>query len=113
MVDISEKKGNFAAMFIAIITYLKPAEEVDRFLSAHCDFLAAYLSIGNFIAAGPQSSRTGGVILIKAENREEVDDIVKRDPWMVNELVEYRIIEFLPTMCADESVSELLNSPLS
>lgn len=100
-------------MFIAIITYLKPTEEVNRFLSAHCDFLAAYLSIGNFIAAGPQAPCTGGVILIKAENREEVDDIIKRDPWVVHKLVEYKVIEFLPTMCADESVSELLNTPLS
>ena len=87
-------------MFIAIITYLKPTEEVNRFLSAHCDFLAAYLS-------------TGGVILIKAENREEVDDIIKRDPWVLHGLAEYKVIEFLPTMCADESVSQLLNTPLS
>ncbi|MDE6094920.1 MAG: YciI family protein, partial [Muribaculaceae bacterium] len=40
-------------MFIAILTYKKPLEEVDRFLQAHRDFLAEHYAAGDFIASGP------------------------------------------------------------
>ena len=51
-------------MFIAILTYKKPLEEVDRFLQAHRDFLAEHYAAGDFIASGPQTPRVGGVIMI-------------------------------------------------
>ena len=41
-------------MFIAILTYRKPLEEVDRFLQAHRDYLAEHYAAGDFIASGPQ-----------------------------------------------------------
>ena len=63
-------------MFIAILTYKKPLEEVDRFLQAHRDYLAEHYTAGDFIASGPQTPRVGGVIMIKAENRTAVDAII-------------------------------------
>ena len=59
-------------MFIAILTYKKPLEEVDRFLQAHREYLAVHYAAGDFIASGPQTPRIGGVIMIKAENRAAV-----------------------------------------
>lgn len=96
-------------MFIAIITYKKPVEEVNRFLGPHCDFLSAYISIGNIIAAGPQNPASGGVILLKADSCEEVDDIISRDPWNVRGLVDYQIVEFIPTMIGDPRLVEVLS----
>ena len=43
-------------MFIAILTYKKPLEEVDCFLKAHRDYLAEHYAAGDFIASGPQST---------------------------------------------------------
>ena len=51
-------------MFIAILTYKKPLEEVDRFLQAHRDYLTEHYTAGDFITSGPQTPRVGGVIMM-------------------------------------------------
>ena len=76
-------------MFIAILTYKKPIEEVDRFLQAHRDYLAEHYAAGDFIVSGPQTPRIGGVIMIKADNREAVDSIIVQDPFHINDIANY------------------------
>lgn len=50
-------------MFIVILTYKKPLEDVDRFLQVHRDYLAEHYAAGDFITSGPQTPRVGGVIM--------------------------------------------------
>lgn len=95
-------------MFIAILSYKKPLEEVDRFLQAHRDYLAKHYAAGDFIASGPQTPRTGGVIMIKAENRAAVDSIIAQDPFNINSIADYQIVEFTPTMFCDDSLKTIL-----
>ena len=94
-------------MFIAILTYKKPLEEVDRFLQAHRDYLAVHYAAGDFIASGPQTPRVGGVIMIKAKSREVVDSIIAQDPFNINGIADYQIVEFTPTMFAESSLSDI------
>lgn len=63
-------------MLIAILTYKKPLSEVDKYLQAHRDYLAEHYAAGDFIASGPQNPRIGGVIMIKATDREAVNAII-------------------------------------
>ncbi len=95
-------------MFIAILTYKKPLEEVDRFLQAHRDYLAEHYSAGDFIASGPQNPRVGGVIMIKASDRDAVNTIISKDPFNINNIADYQIIEFTPTMFYDNNLKFLL-----
>ena len=95
-------------MFIAILTYKKPLEEVDRFLQAHREYLAEHYAAGDFIASGPQIPRVGGVILIKAENRTSVDAIIAQDPFDINGIAEYQTVEFSPTMFCESTLQDLL-----
>ena len=95
-------------MFIAILTYKKPIEEVDRFLQTHCDYLAEHYAAGDFIASGPQTPRIGGVIMIKADNREAVDSIIVQDPFNINVIADYQIVEFTPTMFCNEELKTIL-----
>ncbi len=95
-------------MFIAILTYKKPLEEVDRFLHAHRDYLAQHYAAGDFIASGPQNPRVGGVIMIKAANREEVNAIISQDPFNINGIADYQIVEFTPTLFSDPSLRSFL-----
>lgn len=95
-------------MFIAILTYKKPLEEVDRFLQAHRDYLAEHYAAGDFIASGPQSPRIGGVIMIKSDNRATVDTIISQDPFNINGIAAYQIVEFKPTMFCDAVLSSFL-----
>ncbi|WP_287117805.1 YciI family protein [Duncaniella sp.] len=95
-------------MFIAILTYKKPIEEVDRFLQAHRDYLAEHYAAGDFIASGPQTPRIGGVIMIKADNREAVDSIIVQDPFNINGIADYQIVEFTPTMFLNDNLKNIL-----
>lgn len=95
-------------MFIAILTYRKPLEEVDRFLQAHRDYLAEHYAAGDFIASGPQNPRIGGVIMMKADSRAAVDTIISQDPFNINGIADYQIVEFNPTMFCDAVLSNFL-----
>ncbi len=95
-------------MFIAILTYKKPIEEVDCFLQAHRNYLAEHYAAGDFIASGPQTPRIGGVIMIKADNREAVDSIIVQDPFNINGIADYQIVEFTPTMFLNDNLKNIL-----
>ena len=95
-------------MFIAILTYKKPLEEVDRFLQAHRDFLAEHYAAGDFIASGPQTPRVGGVIMINTESRVAVDSIIAQDPFNINGIADYQIVEFTPTMFLNDDLKNIL-----
>lgn len=95
-------------MFIAILTYKKPLSEVDRFLAAHREFLSKHYAVGDFIASGPQTPRVGGVIMMKAESRMAVDAIIAQDPFNINGIADYQIVEFTPTKFCDEILMNIL-----
>ena len=84
-------------MFIIELTYKVPNEEIDRSLTAHRDFLEKYFTAGVFIASGAQVPRKGGIILAMASSRETVLSIIGEDPFYINGLSDYRIIEFNAT----------------
>ena len=96
-------------MFIAILTYKKPLEEVDRHLQAHREYLAEHYAAGDFIASGPQTPRVGGVIMMKAENRAVVDAIIAQDPFNINGIADYQIVEFTPTMFLNDDLKNIFS----
>lgn len=95
-------------MFIAILTYKKPLSEVDKYLQAHRDYLAEHYAAGAFIASVPQNPRIGGVIMIKATDREVVNAIISQDPFNINGIADYQIAEFTPRMFCDEFLQTLM-----
>lgn len=94
-------------MFIAILKYKKPLSEVDGFLQAHREYLAEHYAAGDFIASGPQTPRVGGVIMIKAENRTGAEAIIAQDPFNINGIADYQIVEFTPTMFCDDALKNI------
>ena len=95
-------------MFIAILTYKKPWEEVDCYLQAHRDYLAEHYAAGDLIMSGPRTPRVGGVIMINADNRSAADAIIAQDPFKVNGIAEYQIVEFTPTMFSTDNLKMIL-----
>ena len=74
--------------------YLKPIEEVDKYLPAHRAFLKTLYEQGITICSGPQIPRTGGFILMNAAGKTEALEIMKNDPYVIQGLAEYTMIEF-------------------
>lgn len=92
-------------MFIIVLNYLKPLSEVDRFVAEHRDFLDRHYASGHFLLSGRREPRTGGVILCRAQSRAEIDSIVRDDPFCREQIAEYDIIEFSPSMAATHLAS--------
>lgn len=84
-------------MFIIEITYKKPTEFVELHLSAHREFLDVAYQNSYFLASGPKNPRTGGIIISQLSNSDQLNDILKEDPFWINEVADYKIIEFNPT----------------
>lgn len=95
-------------MFIAILTYRRPLDEVDLYLPAHRAYLAEHYAAGDFLVSGPQRPREGGVIVMQAESREAVDALIARDPFHIHGIADYRVVEFTPTMFRDSALKRIL-----
>lgn len=89
-------------MFIVSLTSKSELSEVDKFISEHITFLEKYYALGKFIASGRKVPRTGGIILVNASNKDEVETIVREDPFYIADLANYEITEFVPTMASNE-----------
>ena len=89
-------------MYIVSLTYKVSLEALDKEINNHIDCLKKQYAAGNFLASGRKIPRNGGVILAKAQSREELDEILKQDPFNQNNLADYEVIEFVPSMTSKE-----------
>jgi len=88
-------------MFIALLTYVRPLEEVDALIPEHVRFLDEHYASGLFVASGRRVPRTGGVILISGEDRERAIAVLESDPFHVAGVAKYELVEFVPTKMRD------------
>lgn len=77
------------------ITYKAPLTEVEKFLTAHRQFLQTYYDQGYFIASGPREPRDGGIILAVGEI-DFLNSVIQQDPYYKNQIADYKIISFNP-----------------
>ncbi|WP_299102712.1 YciI family protein [uncultured Winogradskyella sp.] len=91
-------------MFIINITYKTELTVIDQFIDAHIKFLNKHYELGHFIASGRKEPRTGGVILSPMTSTSKLENIILEDPFKINELADYELIEFIPS-----KTSEALN----
>ena len=83
-------------MFIIELTYLKPIETVEKYLAEHRAFLDDGYTKNYFVASGPKNPRTGGMIISQLTDRKTLDTILQQDPFYINHIAEYNVIEFNP-----------------
>jgi len=80
-------------MVIIELNYKKPIEQVDAYLAEHRYFLQRHYDNGTLIASGPKNPRTGGIIVANSD-KETMSEIIKEDPFYINEIADYNITEF-------------------
>ena len=68
-------------MFVVTISYTAPLAQIDELMPAHRDWLSQGYDSGLLLASGPQTPRTGGVVLARAVSREELDAALAEDPF--------------------------------
>lgn len=83
-------------MFVILLHYLKPIEDVERVVVPHRAYLDSLYAQGVLLASGPQIPRTGGVLLAKGMDKGALWDLLKKDPFYTEGIAEYKLIEFDP-----------------
>ena len=89
-------------IFVIDLKYLKPLEEVDKFLAEHRAYLDEGYKSGNLITSGRKEPITGGVIIASFDSVWEAKEFMKNDPFIQNKVAEYKITEFSPVKFKDE-----------
>ena len=89
-------------MFIIELVYKVSLEQIDASMAAHVKFLKKYYVAGNFIVSGRKIPRDGGIILAVGKSVEEIDAIVREDPFVARGLADFRIIQFRASQHADD-----------
>jgi len=79
-------------LHLVISRYLKSPSELDAVMAEHQYFLETYYRKDVFLLSGPKSPRDGGIILAQAATRDELVDIMERDPLRVHGLIDYEVI---------------------
>ncbi|GET22632.1 YciI family protein [Prolixibacter denitrificans] len=69
-------------------------DELQKLIKGHLTYLQKGFNEGWILFSGPKAHSGGGVILMKAESRKEVDDFLEEDPFQKAGIQEYHVVEF-------------------
>jgi uncharacterized protein YciI len=81
-------------MFVVELIYKVDLGEIDAHMRAHMAFLKKHYAAGRFLVSGRKIPRDGGIILALSASRDEIESIMKEDPFCKNGLADFRVIEF-------------------
>jgi uncharacterized protein YciI len=87
-------------MFVLLLTYTKPLPEVDVLMREHVAWLEEQYEAGRFLVSGRQIPRTGGVILARGDDREEIEALAATDPFVSGGVATCEVIQFRPSQTA-------------
>jgi uncharacterized protein YciI len=101
------KRERFTSMFVVELNYKAPLTALDANMSEHVRFLKTYYASGHFLVSGRKVPRDGGIIIAVANSREEIETIVREDPFCVRGLADFRIIEFRASQRSDDIQNQI------
>ena len=81
-------------MFIVELTYTADLSEIDAAMRAHMVFLDKHYAAGTFVMSGRKVPRDGGIILALGESREQIEEIMRQDPFCSRSLATFRVTQF-------------------
>jgi uncharacterized protein YciI len=81
-------------MFVIELMYKADLSAIDAHMKAHVAFLKKHYDAGRFLVSGRKVPRDGGVIVAVGESREQIEAIMREDPFCAHGLADVRVIEF-------------------
>jgi uncharacterized protein YciI len=98
-------------MFVIELIYTAPLTQIDAAMAAHVKFLHKHYAAGTFLISGRKIPRDGGIILAAGKTREEIEAIVREDPFCARGLADVRVIEFRASQRAGDIQSRIDDEP--
>ena len=68
--------------------------EFKKILDAHHQFMAPYFQSGKILTSGPLVGARGGVILLRLDDEESIEEFIAADPFSQSGIQEYKVIQF-------------------
>lgn len=90
-----------STLYVAVLTYVRPLEEIDAHIPEHVEWLKLGYRDGVFLASGRRVPRTGGIILAKGASLKEIEERMRQDPFQKLGLATVEILPFEPSMTAE------------
>jgi uncharacterized protein YciI len=87
-------------VFVLLLTYVKPLPEVDRLMRRHVAWLDEQYAAGIFVVSGRRIPRTGGVILARGDDREEMEALAATDPFVSEGVATCEVVQFRASQSA-------------
>jgi uncharacterized protein YciI len=81
-------------VFVLLLTYVKPLAEVDALMRRHVAWLNEHYDAGRFLVSGRRIPRTGGVIVARGDDREEIEAVAASDPFVTGGVATCEVIQF-------------------
>jgi uncharacterized protein YciI len=89
-------------LFVVELIYKAPLEQIDAAMGAHMRWLKTHYTGGTFLVSGRKIPRDGGIILAVGDSREQIEAIMRGDPFCSRGLADVRIVQFRPSQRADD-----------
>lgn len=83
-------------LFVIDLTYVTALENVDPLIEPHMAFFQRNYDSGRFLASGGKVPRTGGVIIARGQARQDIETLIRDDPFHLAGIADYTITEFRP-----------------
>lgn len=93
-------------MFVVVLKYIASLDRIEQLIPGHREFLKKYYANFKFLVSGPQEPREGGIIIMNADSKDEVYQILEEDPFWQEKAADYTVYEFSP-MWYDKRLSVL------
>lgn len=94
-------------MFVVLLKFFDNKEQSAQHLEAHKAWLQQGFDDGTFYLAGSLQPGLGGAIIAHNISREELEERVKQDPFVGENVVDHELFEIVASK-ADERLSFLL-----
>ena len=97
-------------MFLVELIYKADLAQIDARMKAHVQFLKKHYASGHFLVSGRKIPRDGGIILALAKTRDEIESIMRADPFCKHGLADFRVVEFRASQRADDMPKRIQSS---
>jgi uncharacterized protein YciI len=101
------------SMFVIELIYKVDLAHIDAAMKDHMVFLNGQYKAGVFLISGRKIPRDGGIIIAVGHDRQQIEAVVRADPFVARGLADFRIVEFRASQCADDIPARLKGTPMS
>jgi uncharacterized protein YciI len=82
--------------FLILINYTAPFESFEQLVPEHRQHLQRAVDAGIILFSGPRNPRDGGVVIARADSRDDLQTLIDNDPYRRFDVASYTVHEFIP-----------------